>query len=491
MIADEKKARPVRVDMFWIALLSVGINLLLILFIGLNRPAALQDYHVGGNPDGNQYVQLGTNIWLKGVYSRQSEPPYQPDIKWTPLYPMLAGGIQALLKTIWPLYALQVIFSTATALLLYSMAASMFGRSTGLIAGILYAVDLMIATLNVQVLSESFFIFASTASIFLWTRILWTTSATKHPFRDHIILGTILGLTILIRPTALYLPMVLGIFEFLVFLVRKQRRAVFAPAALIAVAYLVTLPWIARNYVVYGMPRLTIVDSLNLAYYVGAGVYQVQFGIETIQEAQAKISADYALVPATQAHNFWLAGENVAAMDAAWRKAAWDIFSKYPGSLARSVVTSIVIGLTGHDTNDLARITGKTWANPGLAYLRSMDFGKFVGGLLLNHPVFIFIFIWQALLVIANLILGSVGMITSLFDGSRRLLCGSFLVIIAYYVATMAMQGLTPDARMRAPLVPLMHIFSAIGAIGIWNRWPHLQAERWASQLNHRTGGRS
>src|SRR5882672_10773573 len=118
MSFDKKSdSQPKWVDMIWIGFLSLSVNILLLLFIGLSQPTYLQNYHTDGNPDGNQYIQLGTNLWSRGIYSRQTEPPYQPDIKWTPLYPALAGGINVFSKTIWPLYALQVVFSIVTALL--------------------------------------------------------------------------------------------------------------------------------------------------------------------------------------------------------------------------------------------------------------------------------------------------------------------------------------------------------------------------------------
>ncbi len=463
---DKVDNQPTLSDTIWIGFLCLAINSLLAIFIGLHQPSYFRDSHADWNPDGNHYVQLGENVWSRHVYSRQAEPPYQPDIKWTPIYPVLAGGICLFFKTIWPLYALQVAFSVATALLLYGMTTWMFGRRVGLLAGIIYSSDLMLAILNFEVLSESLYVLLSTTSIFLWARMRFRNGSIRRPLLDPTLIGVVMGLAILIRSAGLYLPLVLAIVELMVSR-RSHQHFLLAPTVILTAALLTILPWIARNYAIFGVPRLTIVDSLNLVYYVGAGVYQVEFGIDNIEKAQAKISSDYGLVSASQAHNPWQTAEDIATMQNQWRKAAWEIFVKYPRSLARSAVTGVIVGWIAHNTNDVAQASGTTWSNPGLANLQRMDVPKFIRGLIANHPFLIFVFVWQELMMAGGLILGILGVITTLPDKPHRLICVGLLVIAAYYVCTMAMQGLSPDARMRAPLMPLVCIFTALGIVGI------------------------
>src|SRR5437879_2939900 len=100
-----------RKDLAGIVLLALATNAVIVLCIMSSNPRYLLDYRQNGNPDAAHYVLLGENFWTKGVYSRQSAPPYQPDVLRTPIYPLLAGSVQALLGTIWPLYVIQIALS--------------------------------------------------------------------------------------------------------------------------------------------------------------------------------------------------------------------------------------------------------------------------------------------------------------------------------------------------------------------------------------------
>jgi hypothetical protein len=128
-------------------------------------------------------------------------------------------------------------------------------------------------------------------------------------------------------------------------------------------------------------------------------------------------------------------------------------------------MTGVVMGLIAHNTTDLANASGRTLTNPGLGNLQRLDIPDFTRGLWVNHPFLIFVFTWQAFIVIVTSILGPIGIVALFLDRSQRVLCLSLLVITVYYVCTIAMQGLTPDARMRAPLMPLICVFTAVGVM--------------------------
>jgi 4-amino-4-deoxy-L-arabinose transferase-like glycosyltransferase len=455
-------------DILLIIVLSFTVNAILFVFIGINHPTYLQNYRSNNNPDGNQYVQLGENLWSKGVYSREDSPPYRPDANRTPIYPVVAGGMNRLFRSIWPLYTLQIALEIITSVLVYSAATLIFSRNIGFIAGIIYALDLMLAMLNFQVLSETLFSFLSTFSIFLWVRTLQKNPQASYQLLYYTTIGLVLALTILTRPTGLYVPIVLGFLSLVILHVRKQSYCLIAPLVLVLTAYILVFPWLARNYVLYGVPRLTTLDSLNVVYYVGAGVYRVRFGIDDLEEAQGKVASDYGLVPATKAHNFWLADEDLATMELKWRNAALDIFFKYPLSLVRSISISLAIGAMAHNAQDLAQASGRSWSNPGLANALHMDFPKFLKGLLENHVFVVLVFSWQLFMAGGSLILGLVGLIAGLIDRSHRSMCACLLIIAGYYMSNIVMQGLTPDARMRAPLLPLSYMLAAFGIIKLW-----------------------
>jgi len=471
LVVAHAQTKPIRRHIILIALLCFTVNLFVGTYIGLNKPSHFSDYRAEWNSDGNNYVRLGENFWLRHVYSRQPEPPYQPDVKWTPVYPILAGGINLLFNAIWPLYAVQILFSVGTALLTYAIASSKFGTGVGLIAGVICAVDLTLLTLNFEVMSEPLYVFLSTAALLLWVRLLYAIK-NEPSIVLHAFVGFVLGIAILTRPTGLYLPFLLAIIEFLLFR-RRGRHYVVGCVVLIAVAVATVLPWGLRNYIVVGVPRLTVVDGTNLAYYVAASVYQVEYGIDDFEVAQARVASDYSLVSATEAHNPWLTSRDIATMDKEWRNAAWEIFRQYPRSLAAAAVRGVTIGLFAHTVSDLANASKMAWNNPGLHRLQKLELTGFLRGLLSNHTFLVFVFVWEELLMIAAIGMAIIGIVTGL--SSRLSRCGTLalLVVLMYYLCTMALQGLTPDARIRTPLMPLIYVFAALGAHRIFSRIPH------------------
>ncbi len=453
-----------RSDLVWVAITALSANLLLLIIIAAGNPQYLRDYRKNANPDAQHYVLLGENFWSRGVYSRQAEPPFKPDIVRTPVYPLLAGGLNVLFRSILPLYILQAILATATALLVYSIGARLLGRRVALLAGLLYGSDLMLAMLNFEAMSETLFLFLWTLSIWLWVRTIWSKGRLALSFPVHGLIGLLLGLAILTRPMGLYLPIVFLLIEMVLLFVRKQLSALLMPLTTVAVAYVAIFPWIVRNEALYGVPRLTIVDSVNLAYFAGAGVYQAKFGISR-EEAQARIAADYDLVPHVMTNNFWLANQDVATMDSQLRKAAWDILARNPVAALRSTVIGIVKAAISHNTNELADASGKNWTSPELARLVRGDVIGCFKQLLKNKPLLVLVFCWQTFLAVATIFLGVVGAIALLLDRARRLVAISFLAFIGYYVLTIALVGMDAYARFRSMIVPIGVIFAAVGCV--------------------------
>ena len=283
----EGKTPRVR-DVSIIGTVSLLMNAALFTFIGVSRPAYLQQYNTNSNPDAHHYVLLGENFWSKGVYSRESGPPYRPDINRTPVYPLLAGGIQVVFEAIWPLYALQCAFGLATAVFVYLIGIKLYGRTLGLWAALLYALDPMMAILNFEAMSEVLFVLLSTATMVSWVRATTDDVSERLSVLRYALVGLLTGISILTRPTALYLPVALIIIEVILRLVRNDRQRSLAPLTLMVVAYVVAIPWAVRNQMVFGVPRLTAIDSLILFYYVAAGAYQVQFGIDKFEIAQTR-----------------------------------------------------------------------------------------------------------------------------------------------------------------------------------------------------------
>lgn len=438
-----------------ISLVSITLSVAVLAFIAHGNPAYLRDYRTNGY-DGRHYVRLGQNFLLRGVYSREEHAPYRPDINRPPLYPLVAGGISVLFKAIWPLYVLQMMLSLGTSILLYLLISSLFGRFAGLLVGLLHASEPTLAILNSQVLTEPSFVFLTTLGLFLWIRTIFPPEGRSRSYALYLLAGLALGLAALIRPTGLYFPVLLCLIHVSILLHRKAFVHVLRPLLLLLAAYVIIIPWVVRNHSVFGIWRYTTIDSLNLVYYVGAGVYQRELSIPTLEEAQARMASDYHLVPATVAHNFWLADEPIKLLESQWRNAAWEIFSRYPTTTLRTLASGLTIGLISHNVDDLALAGGMRWINPGLTSLLRGDLSGFLSRLSHNHPFLIVLFIWIEVVTVASCVWTLFAVFTSLTTGRWRTFTLICLTLLCYFLANIILQAPTPDARMRTPLFSIL-----------------------------------
>jgi 4-amino-4-deoxy-L-arabinose transferase-like glycosyltransferase len=444
-----------------VATASLFANLIIALAIGYENPSYFLDYTRNDNPDAQHYVLLGENFWSKGVYSRQSAPPYRPDILRTPIYPVLAGGLQVGFGAIWPVYLLQALLSTGTALCIYVLTARAFGTLAGIVAGSLYGLDLMVATLNFEAMSESLFVFLTTFALLIWLRLVVDTGPRLR-LSTYAWVGGLLGVAILTRPAGLYLPVVFAALEACLAFVRARRRFMLAgPALLLLTSYGLLTPWIIRNYSLYGVPRLTTADNINLAYFSAAGVYQLKYGVDR-EKAEDIIVHEYGLVPLTKANNFWLADQDVRTADAKEHEVAVTILKAHPALFAKATAIGLAKAALSHSTSTLALMTARKWEPPSLDRILSGDFTGAERSLAQNDLGLVAVFGWQLMLTVGIWLLAAVGGVSALLDPRARLSAAALLAVAVYDAGTIAIVGLDAYWRHRMVLVPVACAFAGL-----------------------------
>jgi 4-amino-4-deoxy-L-arabinose transferase-like glycosyltransferase len=449
-----------RRDLGIVAAVAVCANLLIATAIVSGNPEYLTQYERSISPDALHYVTLGSTLWLTGLYSAQNAPPYQPDLLRTPVYPIIAGAVEAGLGVIWPLYLLQVLLSVATALLVYGLAAGMFGRGPAVVAGCLYGADLSVAGINFEALSEPVFVFLSVLALFLWMRVYVTAPTQNGWMRTHLLAGGLLGLALLTRPAGVYLPAVLAVAGTGIILARAQWRLLTGPIALLLVAYAIAAPWVARNNRVYGIPRLTNADTINLLYFAGAGVYQKKYGIER-DDAQNRIAAEFGLVPLVKTNNIWLMDGNVRAVDAKQRNAARAIFTADPLLLAEASAIGVAKSFLSHSTSSIGAMAGTTWIAPGLERIRAGDHAGFWRSIRRNTAWLTALFAWQ--MVMAGVVIASAAVGVVLALARRHTAAAVLLAPALYSMVTIAVVGIDAYWRHRLPITPFACAFAGYG----------------------------
>lgn len=464
MTLEAPAAHPRLGDLLCVAVLAAGLDAAIAFYVGTHRPAYLRDAELFINPDARHYVLLGRNFWDRGAYSRMNRPPYAADVMRTPVYPVVAGGLDKLAGGPWGVYAFQAACRMLLAVAVCGLGCAVFGRATSVLAGVLVAADPALATLDFESMSEPLFNLLASVAILIWLRGVAQPAGGDRPGRRAIVVGGLLGLAALTRPAGMYLPLVLGLFQAVLSVAERNVRSLVWAVGLVVASALCIAPWVARNNAVAGVPRLTTADSINLVYFAGAGAYAVEHQV-SLTEAQEMIRQEYGLVSLVESNNFWTVDRPVQQIDAELRAAAPLVLRKYPRSLAVATATGVGKALVAHNVAILAEMAGTDWYPPGLGTALRGDWSAFGATLGQNDGVLVGFFVWELVWAVGLVTFGGVGAAAGLAAAPLRRPMAALVMVAAYYLATVGVVGLDAYMRHRSMLVPLLALFAAVGIV--------------------------
>lgn len=432
----------------WPALaLALGLDLVIFLGIAAHWPQYLSDYRHNKNPDAHHYVLLGRNVYQHGSYSRSENAPFVQDMLRTPVYPLFAGGLDLLGGAV-AIYLVQVLLHLGSCWLLFLLVQEMAGRRAAIIASLLLATDLVVVTACFEAMSEVLFLILLLASC-----VCWLPEASVPSRRRDLAGGVLLGLAILTRPAALYLPVLISA----IFLCRGSARRVLYLVT--PVALLLGL-WVVRNAVVCGLPRLTTIDTYNMVYFVGAGAYQIEHDL-TLEEAQARVAADFDIPPYREAQNHHRFDRDEKTTHDQIRAVRNDVLTRYSASLAKASLLAICKASVAHSATNLADMLKMTWQAPGMGGVVKGESEAFER-LSSNPPVLLAAVGWQMLHTAVVLLSAGIGIWLTLRDAKSRATGITLLVLLAYFYLTIALFGLEAFARCRVPVLPFLYSFAGL-----------------------------
>jgi len=183
------------------------------------------------------------------------DPPDQPTkplIQRMPGYPILLALTWKLTGsyTYLPIQILQVLLSALMPLLFYDMARRLFGRSAGLAAGILGALNVPEARLAVTPLYDWWIILL----VVLIAWLLIRGAERGYPARQFLMMGLAVAAGVYFRPTVLVLPLFVlaGLLPTL-----HRRKLLLRGALALGIPILALIPWAVRNNRIFHRPILT------------------------------------------------------------------------------------------------------------------------------------------------------------------------------------------------------------------------------------------
>lgn len=180
----------------------------------------------------------------------------------TPMYPLFLSAFYYFHLPLWLVPVAQDILGAITGVLLFLIGVRCFSKQAGAIAGLLWAFEPYNAFLGNTIMSEALFIFLFVLSVYYFC--CWYDCG-RHKFSA--ITGFVLGLAVLTRPIA---PFILAAV-FLFFLIMRRwkinrGKVVISGGVFLAVFCFTIMPWLWRNYRVFGVADFTPV-VINYAFY--------------------------------------------------------------------------------------------------------------------------------------------------------------------------------------------------------------------------------
>src|SRR5262249_18994212 len=137
-------------------------------------------------------------------------------------------------------------------------------------------------------------------------------------------------------------------------------RAVLGSVAMLLAFAIPVAPWVCRNAVVFGLPRLTTADAIMTVYFAGGGAYEIEHNI-TLDQAQDRIATEYDLPPPHVTNHHWVSSIPVKEMDRRLRSVQSGVLLKYPVALVESSVLGILKAHISHNVAVLGYLWGIPW----------------------------------------------------------------------------------------------------------------------------------
>ena len=350
--------------------------------------------------------------------------PYHVDAGFAirmPGYPILIAGIYTVCGAHPPaVLFVQALLGAASAAMTYVLA-QRISPLVGVLAAAFVALDPLNVGFSAALLSEVPFTLAMLIALEVALRLAEPLSAA--PWWHWPLLGVVLAIAIYLRASAFGLAALL--FLITMFLARRTTwRTITGGLIAFILVFTILLPWWLRNESIFGpasapFTRLTTLEGLSL--------YEAVYA-----DADGGPRQDVILRTMSPADRLQWSALGESARDLTWRRLAWDEIRTHPARIARLAL--IKIGRTWSPTFNTAEFS-QPWLQAVM--------------LLWHIPIYL-------LAVIALL---------------RRRVPLRLLILLAapilYFTAVHAL--FLGSVRYRVPLMPLVEIVAAAGALGLWD----------------------
>lgn len=242
-------------------ILAIIISLEAIVLLSLTNDLGV----LGG--DAREYHNLAVNLFSKGVFSSQSDYPFEPTVFRSIGYPLFLGSIYSVTEnSIVAVRFVQFVLFLFSCYLLFLIAERFVGKDSAFYSAVFCAIYLPLVFLCLYGLTEILSTFLVILSVFLTVKI------EEGKTNLAILLGLVLGCLTQVRPNFLLFS---GLLLLAVFISKKivSGKKLIVAVSIIIGLILCIFPWTIRNKMISG-EFLPIATGKGISLYVSAQQYQ-------------------------------------------------------------------------------------------------------------------------------------------------------------------------------------------------------------------------
>lgn len=392
--------------------------------------------------DSDQYMTISENMYNHGAFSINDKEPFFPDMIRTPFYPGILYLFQWTGNASTVVLILQLVVSFLSCYYVIRLTQKITGnKNAAAISGWFMAFDIPSIVLTGFLLTETFFTFL--LLLFLWHVVVYFEN---KKIQSLLLSSAFLGLALLCRPIALFLP----VWIIICFLLFFRKKISFTHVALFVLPVtILTGSWIMRNYLAFEKPFFTRIGTFNLAWFQ-ASMIKAEAENTSIEDARWNLFSD-------------AAGKmNIDPVKDPIR------FYSMLGAESRNVILDnpviAVKNMAIAEANLLFRPSNGYVAHLfGITHLPTIVNPENVRESIVIRIAFVFQIIFLFLLYIGCILL---------FLYRKHISNKESILVIIFIFAYFLIPGTGPEmeARFRIPLLPMLAVLSATGWITFINR---------------------
>lgn len=396
-------------------------------------------------PDSYEYDRLAINLVQGHGFSQASSPPYVPDVRRTPVYPLMLAAIYTVVGH-QPVAAVaaNLLLGVLACVLTATLGSRAFGPGMGLLAGLFLAVDLTSAAYSLMLMTEPLF------TVLL---LLCALGLTRYVGREGgsppAQAALWCGIAILVRPISVFLPLVLGPALGLLRRPGARKARLLGGCLFVLVALAFPVGWSIRNYSIAGTAQLTSLVAINAYYHRAAAIEAERRGVP-VEDVRHELVERWAVAGGPRPSE---APSDLAAMERAALEAAMADPVGYLVSHLRGVAR--FLEPDGSVVTQL-RLGGEEATGPPGSVAEFVDPGS---GMYDQDPYDVPILGTLQLLVLYPLAI--IGMVAGVRGPAERRAAFLLLTFVLYFLLV---SGPEAYPRFRVPVMPFVALLAALGA---------------------------